>query len=184
MEYRASDALQIAKAGQDARLLYGNDSMCCSEAVLSVINREFDGGLPQELVIALSKGFCGGLGDAGSVCGALTGAVMGLSLILGKGPRPAEDKLVRRASKALHDRFLALHASTCCRVLCKDRDPNSESKGPCLDYVESATSICAFLLLDPASLNVSIDSAEGAEGAEGAAAFDVCQPCYRQFLKK
>jgi len=151
MESRLNNERRIAKAGQDARRFYDNGTMCCSEAVLSVINKGFGGGLPQGLVISLSKGFCGGIGDVGCVCGAVAGAVMAQSLILGKGPQPAEDEQVRKASRELHDRFIALYGCTCCRVLCRDRDPNSESKGPCLDYVESAASICARLLLEPAS---------------------------------
>jgi len=157
MESRLNAKELIEKIGRDARELYGNGSMCCSEAVLTVINREFDGGLSEEVAIALSKGFCGGIGDAGCVCGALAGAVMAQSLILGKGPLPVEDEPVRKASKELHDRFSARHGSICCRILSKDRDPNSESKGICLDYVESAANICAHLLLAPASIQENIE---------------------------
>jgi len=162
MSLNSKDQMQIAKVGNEARSLYGSNALCCSEAVLTVVNNEFGGGLSQELVIALSKGFCGGIGDAGCICGALTGAVMAQSLILGKGPQPADDKQVRKASKELHDRFTSLHGSACCRVLCEDRDPNSESKGPCLDYVESAASICAHLLLEPVSPDLSSDNEDAA----------------------
>nr|WP_321256578.1 C-GCAxxG-C-C family protein [uncultured Pseudodesulfovibrio sp.] len=153
----SKDTHLTAQTGATAKELYGNGSMCCSEAVLTVINREFDGGLSQDIVIAISKGFCGGIGDAGCVCGALAGAVMAQSLILGKGPVPTEDEEVRKASKALHDRFLAQYGSICCRDLSKDRDPNSDSKGVCLDYVESATAICADLLLHPKALQEAKD---------------------------
>ncbi|BDQ35747.1 hypothetical protein SYK_01070 [Pseudodesulfovibrio nedwellii] len=152
MEPRSQDTRLIIQSGTTARELYGNGSMCCSEAVLTVINRKFDGGLSQDILIAISKGFCGGIGDAGCVCGALAGAVMAQSLILGKGPLPTDDDEVRKASKALYDRFLTQYGSICCRDLSKDRDPNSDSKGVCLDYVESATAICADLLLHPDSL--------------------------------
>jgi len=168
MNPKLSDEMQISKVGHDARSLYGSDAMCCSEAVLSVINREFDGGLSQELVIALSKGFCGGIGDAGCVCGALTGAVMAQSLILGKGPQPAEDEQVRKVSKELHDRFVAQYSSSCCRVLCEGRDPNSESKGVCLDYVEFAASICARLLLAPVSPGLKAESIEDQAAVQAA----------------
>jgi C_GCAxxG_C_C family probable redox protein len=138
----------VAESGLTARRFYGDGPMCCSEAVLAVINREFNGGLSQDLVMALAKGFCGGIGDAGCICGALSGAVMAQSLILGKAPRSASDDQVRKASKELHDRFLARYGSVCCRELSKDRDPNSDSKGVCLDYVEAAAGMCVRLLLE------------------------------------
>ncbi|WP_272701016.1 C-GCAxxG-C-C family protein [Desulfovibrio sp. Fe33] len=138
----------VAESGLAARQLYGNGPMCCSEAVLAVINREFDGGLSTDLVTALAKGFCGGIGDAGCLCGALSGAVMAQSLILGKDSGNVSDDQVRKASKELHDRFLARYGSVCCRVLSRERDPNSDSKGVCLDYVEAAAGMCVRLLLE------------------------------------
>lgn len=156
-EYAMRTASRI---GADARKLYAGGAMCCSEAVLDVINREFNGGLPNDLVPALSRGFCGGMGDAGCACGALTGAIMAQSLILGKTPFPADDKQVRAATKKLHDLFSARHGSTCCRILSRDRDPDSEHKGVCLGYVESAASLCASLLLVP-------DSAQGKDQMAG-----------------
>ncbi|WP_419781168.1 C-GCAxxG-C-C family protein [Maridesulfovibrio sp.] len=135
--------------GREARELYASDVMCCSEAVLWAVNSDFDGGLSQSLTLALSKGFCGGIGDAGCVCGALSGAVMALSLILGKGQHPADDEQVRKLSKQLHDRFLAEHGSVCCRTLSRERDHESGDKGICLDYVESAAAICTQILLAP-----------------------------------
>lgn len=152
------------KAGRDARELYENGGMCCSEAVLWVLNREFEGGLSRELATALSKGFCGGIGDAGCVCGALSGAIMGLSLILCKDLREDGDDRVRALSKELHDRFEVEHGAVCCRILSRDRDHESDSKGICLDYVESAANICARILLNPdiAGLTVSTASSAGA----------------------
>lgn len=138
----------VAESGLAARQYYGNGPLCCSEAVLAVVNDEFNGGLSPDLVTALAKGFCGGIGDAGCVCGALSGAVMAQSLILGKGPRSGSDDQVREASKELHDRFLARYGSVCCRELSRDRDPNSDSKGVCLDYVEGAAGMCVRLLLE------------------------------------
>lgn len=149
MSCSLADKMICENIGCEARELYGNDIMCCSEAVLWVINRQFSGGLSKNLTIALSKGFCGGIGDAGCVCGALSGAVIGLSLILGKSPLPADEDQVRKLSKELHDRFLAEYGSVCCRTLRRDRDHEAESKGVCLDYVKFAAAICARILLEP-----------------------------------
>ncbi|WP_320174040.1 C-GCAxxG-C-C family protein [Maridesulfovibrio sp.] len=149
MNCSKTEKLICESTGRNARELYGSDAMCCSEAVLWTINHEFGGGLSKEMAIALSKGFCGGIGDAGCICGALSGAVMGLSLILCNGPLPAGEDQVRSLSKELHDSFMAEHGSVCCRILSRDRDHEAETKGICLDYVESATAICTRLLLNP-----------------------------------
>ncbi len=152
MKSRRESSLPVSTLGLEARELYGSGEMCCSEAVLTVLNNEFDGGLSPELAVALSKGFCGGIGDAGCVCGALSGAVIGLGLILCKDGFPADEELVCKVSKELYDRFSARHGSLCCRILSRDRDPESESKGPCLDYVDSAAALGADLILDHATL--------------------------------
>ncbi|NDV27086.1 C-GCAxxG-C-C family protein [Desulfovibrio sp. JC010] len=161
MNCSLTEKLICEAGGREAKELYGSDAMCCSEAVLWVINRQFHGGLSKETAVALSKGFCGGIGDAGCVCGALSGAVMGLSLILGKRPLPADEDQVRSLCKELHDRFLAEHGSVCCRTLSRDRDPDSESKGVCLTYVQSAAAICTGLLLNPASAGLSDEQKTG-----------------------
>ncbi|NDV18669.1 hypothetical protein GO013_04445 [Pseudodesulfovibrio sp. JC047] len=160
MKAHEKNADLIARTSSAARHLYGSGSMCCSEAVLTVINQEFHGGLSPETARAISKGFCGGIGDAGCVCGALAGAVMAQSLILGNGPLPADEKTVRTASKKLHDRFLTHYGSVCCRDLSKTRDPNSTSKGICLKYVESATAICADQLLNPDTPDTTNESVD------------------------
>lgn len=140
---------RIAQMAQDARKLYAGDTMCCSEAVLTVLNREFQGGLPQNIVISMAKGFCGGIGDAGCLCGAVAGAIMGQGLILGQGPIPAEEKLVRAASREFHRRFIERHRSTCCRVLTRRRKREGPEAGvECAQLVESACAISAELLTE------------------------------------
>ena len=130
--------------GAQARALYGSETMCCSEAVLSVINTAFDGGLTVGQTLGIVRGLCGGIGDAGCVCGALSAAAIAQSLILSKGINPASEKSVRRASKRLHNQFIERFGSVCCRTLCSSR--NDTGKGPCMEYVAFAAEICAQIL--------------------------------------
>ena len=160
------DEMLPYKAGQEARKLYAEDTLCCSEAVVAVINRMLDGGLNEAQAVALAKGFCGGIGDTGCVCGALAGAVIAQGLILGRGLEPADDKTVRRASRALRERFVNLHGSSCCNVLCKDRAPEDTTKGPCPDYVESATFLCAHLLTEPSAIGPADEQEDARARAE------------------
>lgn len=59
------------------------EGLNCSECVMTAMLKNFDTGLPQE-VIKLATGFGGGMGHTKNTCGAITGAVMGLSAIVGR----------------------------------------------------------------------------------------------------
>lgn len=55
----------------------------CAEAVVSALAKAQ--GIDSELVPRMATAFCGGMSLTCGTCGALTGAVMGLSLSLGRG---------------------------------------------------------------------------------------------------
>lgn len=55
----------------------------CSECVMSSFLAHYPTGYPQE-VIALATGFGGGMGHTKNTCGAVTGAVMALSAVVGR----------------------------------------------------------------------------------------------------
>ncbi|MBA3015661.1 MAG: C-GCAxxG-C-C family protein [Proteobacteria bacterium] len=94
---------------------YDAHGLCCSEAILFVINKGLGGGLNDDMVRQLGAGFCGGMGGGEGVCGALAGAVAALGLILGPGRRHGLTKSkMRLASKQLHDSFLEALRSTSC----------------------------------------------------------------------
>lgn len=94
--------------------------LSCSESVLLVINRGFGGGLPPETCLGLGSGFGGGIGNSGSVCGALSGAVMALGLFLGHGRGGMSAKNYRALVGGLHDRLRARSGAVCCRELIAD----------------------------------------------------------------
>lgn len=56
---------------------------CCSESVFGALVKSGVTGLP-ESAVALTAGLCAGAGGTGNTCGALTGAVMGLSAVYGR----------------------------------------------------------------------------------------------------
>lgn len=97
---------------------YDAHGLCCSEAILFVLNRGLLGGLADDQVRRLGAGFCGGMGGGDGVCGALSGAVAALGLIIGPGQRHGLSKAkMRQATKELHDSFLQALGATCCREL-------------------------------------------------------------------
>ena len=55
----------------------------CSESVLLAVSQEF--GIESEIIPKIASCFAGGIGNSGSVCGAVTGAVMAIGLIVKEG---------------------------------------------------------------------------------------------------
>lgn len=129
--------------------LFSAHGLSCSEAVLVVLDKGFGGGLGVETALGLGSGFGGGLGGAGCVCGALSGAVMGLGLFLGAGRWEKHDKKeFRKLVAGLHDRFKERSGSTCCRQLVADfRGQRTERKHFCGDLTGWSAREAALLIL-------------------------------------
>lgn len=129
---------------------YHAHGLCCSEAILFVINRGFGCGLADDMVKRLGSGFCGGIGGGDGVCGALSGAVAALGLIVGPGQRHGLPKAkLRRAAKRLHDDFLATLNSTTCRDLTAHHagDRKAKLRG-CQTITGIGAELCARLILE------------------------------------
>lgn len=138
-------------AGRRAANLFTARRLCCSEAVLLVLNNGFNGNLDFDTARNLGAGFCGGMGDAGCVCGALSGAVMGLGLLLGpSAPNGLGKKEFRALIKTLHDSFQTKQGSTCCRILIQDFIDRKHKKArhkQCTGITEHGGRLAVELLL-------------------------------------
>jgi len=134
---------------QRAENIFENCKLCCSESLLLVLNHGFNGGLTSEQAKQLGAGFCGGMGEAGCTCGALSGALMGMGLLVGPHAKDGlGKKSFRLLAKKMHDRFHAEFSSTCCRVLIKDFDRSSKDRSRfCSHLTGTAAAFAAELLL-------------------------------------
>jgi len=127
----------------------------CSQCVLSAFSENL--GLDKELALKIASGFGGGLCQ-GDVCGAVTGAVMVLSLRYGNSTSEdseAKEKIYR-VIRAFSEEFKDMNGS----ILCNDLiglDLNKEEnrmlarknglfKGKCPKFVEDAISILETFL--------------------------------------
>ncbi len=139
----------IESVRQRAANLYENQKLCCSEALLLVLNHGFNGGLSSEQAKQLGAGFCGGMGEAGCTCGALSGAIMGLGLLLSPHTKNGLNKKhFRQVARKMHDRFHERFHSTCCRVLIEpyDKDKKGRTKF-CSSLTSTAAALSTELLL-------------------------------------
>lgn len=72
----------IEQAAQDGKN-YFRQGLNCTECVLCSFMDKYDTELPRE-IMALATGFGGGMGHTKNTCGAITGAVMALSAVVGR----------------------------------------------------------------------------------------------------
>jgi C_GCAxxG_C_C family probable redox protein len=71
----------VAEVGRMAEEAY-DSGLYCAEAVVTALARAQ--GIESDLIPKIATAFCGGLSRTCGPCGALTGAIMGLSLSLGR----------------------------------------------------------------------------------------------------
>lgn len=130
-----------------AEQLYRGNKFLCSEAILFVINNQLGNPLPADIV-KLASGFPRGIGGAGCTCGAVSGGIMALGLLLGRSEPEGTCPEVIPASKELHDWFKGKHKSLCCRVLAKNLTFNSpERKEHCINITGDVAEKTAELIL-------------------------------------
>ena len=111
-------------------------------------------GIETDLLPKIATGFCSGLARTGGLCGALSGAIMGLNLMTGRNEPNASTEenyaLVRNLIEQFEDKF----GSTACRELtgvnlgspngiAEFREKNQLEN--CLNYAEVATGMVLSL---------------------------------------
>ncbi|MCX8107682.1 MAG: C-GCAxxG-C-C family protein [Verrucomicrobiae bacterium] len=130
-----------------------NDGLCCSESVLQAVAENH--GIKSELIPSIATGFCGGIARTGNVCGAVTGAVMAISIFTGRAiptdPRDQNQALIHRLLCAFEERF----GSALCRELigCRLDTPDghryyieSGLRTKCTAFVRGAAQMAVDLL--------------------------------------
>jgi C_GCAxxG_C_C family probable redox protein len=132
---------------------YFNSGFWCAESVLQAISEEI--GIHSELIPKIATGFCSGMARTGGQCGAVSGAIMGMSLVCGRStkgaPVDAIYSKVRRLREKFEDQFGNLNSGDLLGVDLSTpegqsafRDRNLMEK--CLEYTEEATRMAMLLL--------------------------------------
>jgi len=140
---------------------HAEEEFLCSEAVLMALSKCL--GVESRLIPKIATGFGAGIGRQGEVCGALSGAVMGLGLKFGRdAPGFTEGKRPYWYASELMKGFQDLHGHLRCRdILGLDlTDPEDYRKysernlwgTKCRDLITSATEQAYRLLAKADSL--------------------------------
>lgn len=112
-----SNKAESLKRVEEAAYKFEQDYGGCPQAVLSAFKKIY-GNISDDLFRA-ATGMAGGIGLSGDTCGALSGAVLAVSVMRGRDYDNLEDKERARTeaykmARELHDRFIEEYGSTCC----------------------------------------------------------------------
>lgn len=111
---------------------YAESGYLCSEAVLLATSDLLE--IRSEIIPAIASGFGAGMGRHGTVCGAITGGIIGLGLRFGRKEKPSgEDrdaKSVYWYSAELLSRFRERHGTILCSEItnCNLMEPDGLKK--------------------------------------------------------
>jgi C_GCAxxG_C_C family probable redox protein len=101
----------------EAALALFAEGYSCAQSAFAACAQPF--GLPKETAIKIAQAFGGGIGGSGSVCGAVTGALMALGFSCSaKDGQDLETKMhAKHLTQDFLQRFSSQHGSLLCREL-------------------------------------------------------------------
>lgn len=123
---------------------------CCSEASLLAV-AEWQ-NIESPLVPKMATAFCGGMSRTGGTCGALTGAILGVSLALGRSAANGPRDEVQEATQQLVREFEQTFGYRNCGELKGQSRFGSTVEGadrmetPCATYTRTAAEMAARIL--------------------------------------
>ena len=127
------------------------EGYCCSQSVLFSYAEQL--GVSEDLALRLANGFGAGMARRQEVCGAVSGAILVLGLIYGRGVNDGKDKHEYTYSKVKEfiEKFEAQHGNVICKNLLDGCDLNTPAGQDhfksenmieqCYGYVESVVKI-------------------------------------------
>lgn len=121
--------------------------MNCAEAIVTAFDEVCNLGIGTG--VRFASGFGGGMGHAGDVCGALSGAVIVLGAFKGRPHTPEGSREdIYSLSKGFHDAFSEKFGSTNCDVLRKFDFGTREQGINCLKLISSTAELLGDFLVE------------------------------------
>ena len=94
---------------------YVDDGFLCVEAVLKTLADLK--GVESEYIPAIASGMAAGVARTSQICGAVTGAILGLGLWFGRNEPVVSDRMPYWYSRLFIERWMETHNSTNCSML-------------------------------------------------------------------
>lgn len=138
---------------KSAEELFGSGLFCAESVVLAIAKAE---GVDSEVLPKVASAFCSGMSRTCGTCGALTGAVMGVGLALGRSNATESVQPAYAATQRLVEAFETEFGSRDCQALldgCDLNTPEGQSMFKerklgqrCLQFTGAAAEIAARVI--------------------------------------
>lgn len=142
------------QAPQRSRELFQSGFFCAESVLLAIAESQ---GIQSDLIPRIATGFCSGISRTGGMCGAVSGAIMGIGLVVGRDS-PAESvepayTLVQKLIRAFEEQYGSVN---CRQLIGCDLATESGQRyfmennlmESCLQYAEGATRIAVSLIAE------------------------------------
>lgn len=142
-------ALDVRKAAEES---FAAGLYCAESVVLALAKAQ---GIESDLLPKVATGFCGGMARTCGTCGALTGAIMGVSLALGRSEASQPVQPSYKATQRLIREFEQAFGARDCHVLlgCDLATPQGQAtfrenrlSEQCAQYTGKAAEIAARIV--------------------------------------
>ncbi|MEI6127396.1 MAG: C-GCAxxG-C-C family protein [Pseudomonadota bacterium] len=136
---------ELTQEARDRAGNYFRQGYNCAETLFLTF-RQYLAPDVEESLVRMATPFGGGLGHAGCICGALSGAIMMLGLKKGRiSPQATRDEAYG-LSREFQKRFMDEFGATCCRALNKNPFGTPEQGKNCLKIIgNTAKILMAFI---------------------------------------
>lgn len=144
---------QVTEVRQSAEASFDAGLYCAESVVIALAKAQ---GIESELLPRLATGFCSGMARTGGTCGALTGAIMGVSLALGRNQASEQVQPAYAATQRVIRAFEHEFGARDCHVLlgCDLATPEGQATfreknlgERCREYTGTAAEIAARIVV-------------------------------------
>ena len=116
------DTASVLEVRRSAEELFSSGLFCAESVVFAIAKAR---GVESEILPKVATAFCSGMARSCGTCGALTGAIMGVSLALGRSNPSESTEPSYRATQRLIQEFEREFGSRDCDVLLEGCDLNT-----------------------------------------------------------
>ncbi len=140
------------KAPQRSIELFKSGYFCAESVLLAIAENQ---GIQSDLIPRIATGFCSGVSRTGGMCGAVSGAIMGINLAAGRNSPDESIELSYFLTQELINRFEKQYGSVNCRQLMgcdlatgagQQYFVENNLMNSCLKYAEDATRMAVSLI--------------------------------------
>ena len=142
------------QASQRSRELFKSGYFCAESVLLAIAESR---GIQSDLIPKIATGFCSGISRIGGMCGAVSGAIMGINLVAGRSSPSESLEPSYALTQKLISQFERQYGSVNCRTLI-GCDLASEAgqrtfmennlMERCYQYAEEATRMAISLMVE------------------------------------